>query len=229
MKIVNTPGNEQVEEMDKGYDVSRRRFFQLAGGIAGAGILLSACSRTPPSTFFVGSGDTGMMNYLNILEQVQAGFYIQLVKTPFYGMTASELSCFTDLRDQAIAHQAYWNALAGTSAIKAVVLNLSPVTFADQTSTLNNATILADLAVGAYNGSAQLFQNTDYILTAAKIATVQARRSAYVRDLNNYNSFADSTAVNSNGLDIPINPQNVMATLQGYIQTQFDANKLPTF
>jgi len=47
----HTPGNEQVEEVDKVYDVSRRRFFQLAGGIAGAGVLLAACRRTPPSIF----------------------------------------------------------------------------------------------------------------------------------------------------------------------------------
>lgn len=238
MKIVNTPVNEQVEEMDKGYDVSRRRFFQLAGGIAGAGLLLSACRRTPPSTFYVGSGDTGLLNYLYILEQVQAGFYTQAVLTPYYGLTVSESGCFTDLRDQAIAHREYFRALAGKNAINTIVLNLSPVTFADRTSTLTNAIILADLAVGAYNGTAQLFQNTDYIITASKIVTVQARRSAYMRDLLSdnktgtpayHNTFADSTVINSTGMDQVLTPQVVMASLQSYIQTQFDINKLPTF
>ena len=210
MKIVNTPANEQVEEMDKGYDVSRRRFFQLAGGIAGAGILLAACRRTEPSTSYVGSGDTGLLNYLYILEQVQAGFYTQAVLTPFYSLTVGESACFIDTRDQAIAHREYLHALVGKSAINPIVLDLSPVTFADRTSTLSNAIILADLAVGAYNGTAQLFTNTDYILTAGKIATVQARRSAYMRDLlsaanisspSYHNTFADTTVINSNGLD----------------------------
>jgi len=239
MKIVNTPGNEQVEEMDKVADQSRRRFFQLAGGIAGAGLLLAACRRTPPSTSYVGSGDTGLLNYLYILEQVQAGFYTQAVLTPYYGLTVSESTCFSDTRDQAIAHREYLHGLVGTGAINKIVLDLSPVTFADRTSTLSNAIILADLAVGAYNGTAQLFTNTDYILTTSKIATVQARRSAYMRDLlsDNYatnpllyhNTFADSTVINSNGLDQALTPQVVMASLQNYIQTKFDINKLPTF
>ena len=229
MKIVNTPGNEQVEEMDKVNDVSRRRFFQLAGGIAGAGVLLAACRTTPPSTFFVGSGDAGLINYLNIIEQVQAGFYAQAVSTSYLNITVSEYTCFTDLRDQAIAHRDYWNTLAGANAINKIVLDLSPVTFADRTSTLINAITLAELAVAAYNGTAQLFSNTDYILTAGKIATVQARRGAYMRDLLSYNSFANSPAVNSNGLDLVSNPQNVMGSLQQYIQTKFDINKLPTF
>ena len=229
MKIVNTPGNDQVEEMDVINDVSRRRFFQLAGGIAGAGILLAACRRTPPSTFFVGSGDVGLLNYLNVLEQVQVGFYTQAVITPYYNLTPSESLCLSDTRDQAIAHQAYWNALAGTGAIAAVVLDMSPVTFADQSSVLNNAINLADLAVSAYNGTAQLFQNTNYILAAAKIATVQARRSAYMRDLLNYNSFASNSAVNTSGLDLVASPPSVMASLQAYNQTKFDVIKLPSF
>jgi len=227
MKIVNTPGNEQVEEVDKIQDVSRRRFFQLAGGIAGAGILLAACRRTPPSNLYVGSGDVGLINYLNVIEQVQAGFYIQAVLTPYYGLNPSESTCLTDTRDQAIAHRDYWNTIAGTNAIGTIVPDWTQVTFADQSSVLKNAIILADLAVSAYNGTAQLFQDTDYILTAAKIATVQARRSAYMRDLLNYNSFA--ATVNSSGLDIIASPTSVMASLQPYMQSKFDVSKLPTF
>ncbi len=227
MKIVNTPGNEQVEEVDKVYDVSRRRFFQLAGGIAGAGVLLAACRRTPPSNFYVGSGDVGLINYLNVIEQVQAGFYIQAVLTPYYGLNVSESTCLTDTRDQAIAVRDYWNTIGGTNAIGTIVTDWTLVTFADRSSMLSNALYLADLAVSAYNGTAQLFQNTDYILTAAKIATVQARRSAYMRDLLTYNSFA--ATVNTNGLDSIASPTSVMASLAPYMQTKFDVSKLPTF
>lgn len=227
MKIVNTTGNEQVEEIVQAPDVSRRRFFQLAGGIAGAGVFLAACRRTPPSNLYVGSGDVGLINYLNVLEQVQAGFYIQAVITPYYGLTVSESTCLTDTRDQAIAHRDYWHTIAGTNAIGTIVTDWTQVTFADQSSMLSNAIILADLAVSAYNGTAQLFQDTDYILTAAKIATVQARRSAYMRDLLNYNSFA--ATVNSSGLDVIASPTSVMSSLQAYLQSKFDVSKLPTF
>ena len=45
MNIEKSPAMQQVEEMDKVSDLSRRRFFQLAGGIAGAGLILSACKK----------------------------------------------------------------------------------------------------------------------------------------------------------------------------------------
>ena len=229
MEILNTPGNEQVAETEKGYDVSRRRFFQLAGGIAGAGVILSACRRTPPSTTYVGSGDAGLLNMLYIVEQVQAGFYIQAAITPYYGMTSSESLCFIDLRDQAIAHREYLKTLLGTNAAKPIVLNLSLSTFADRTSTLANAYALADIAVGAYNGAARLVSSTDFLQALSKIATVQARRSAYMRDTLTYNSFADNSAVDSNGLDLATEPASVMAAIEQYIQTKFDISKLPSF
>ena len=159
MKLLNTTGNVQEVETEKGFDLSRRRFFQLAGGITGAGLVLSACRTTPPSTTYVGSGDAGLLNMMYIVEQVQAGFYTQAAITPYYGITTSESSCFIDLRDQAIAHSEYLAALLGTNAAKPIVLNLSLAIFADRTSTLANAYGIADLAVGGYNGAARLQQD----------------------------------------------------------------------
>src|SRR4051812_2031441 len=118
MKIWNTPAEEQVEEMKGGYDVSRRRFFQLAGGIAGAGILFSACKKTSgPTDVYIGSGDTALLNYLYILQQVEAAFYTQAVLTNYYGITESELQLLTDVRDQEIAHREFFKALLGTDAV----------------------------------------------------------------------------------------------------------------
>jgi len=226
---LNTAGNDEVAEMDKGYDVSRRRFFQLAGGVTGAGLLLAACRRTPPSTTYAGSGDAGLLNVLYFIEQVQAGFYTQAALTPYYGITASESLCFTDLRDQAIAVKEYLKILLSKNAAAPIVLDLSLTTFADRTSTLSNAANLADIAVGAYNGAARLFTDTDFIHATSKIVTVMARRSAYMRDTLNYNSFADNTAVNSNGLDLATEPATAMAQIEQYIQTKFDISKLPSF
>ena len=235
MKILNTPGDQQVSETDNRHDVSRRRFFQLAGGITGAGLVLSACRRTPSYTTFIGDGDAGLMNMMYVVEQVQAGFYTQAVLTPYYNITTSESLCFVDLRDQAIAHSEYLKALLGAKAAKPIVLNLSLAIFADRTSTLANAFGIADLAVGGYNGAARLLSSTDYIHTISKIATVQARRSAYMRDtLNfyahgNYDTFADASAVDSNGLDLATQPASVMAGIEQYIQTKFDISTLPSF
>jgi len=229
MEILNTTANEPVVETDKGLNTSRRRFFQLAGGITGAGLLLAACRRTPPSTTFVGEGDAGLMNMLYIIEQVQAGFYTQAAITPFFDLTHSESLCFIDCRDQAIAHREYMKILLGKNAAKTITLDLSLTTFADRTSTLTNAYIIADIAVGAYNGAARLLTDSQLLQAISKIVTVQARRSAYMRDTLNYNSFGDNTAVDANGLDLATQPADAMALIQQYIQTKFDISKLPSF
>ena len=228
MKIKNAPGNEQVEEMDKVYDVSRRRFFQLAGGIAGAGLLLSACRRrSGPTDTFLGSGDTALLNYFYVIQQLEAAFYTQAVATPYYGLTVSESLLLTDVRDQEIAHSEFLNKILGANAVSNIVVNFSAITFADRSSVLKYAAIFEDMAVSAFNGAAGLFSNPQYVYMLAKMTSVEARHSACFRDLLNYNSFADSTAVSSLGLDLAGTPATVFASAEAYLQTTFDSSKLP--
>ncbi len=211
------------------HDVSRRNFFKLAGGIAGAGIVLSACKRTPPDTIYVGSADSALLNYLFMLESVLAAFYARSYSDgpQYYGLTKSELELLQDLRDHSLAHKQFLKKLAGTAAIPEIVTNLSTITFADRNNTLQNAIKMEDMAVGAYNGAAIRFKNSDFTFAAAKMATVQARHAAYLRDILTVNSFSDSTVVNANGLDQVLAPAAVMAVLKPYIQTKLDLTKLP--
>ena len=218
--------NPEVKD-EKIADFSRRRFFQFAGGLAGAGILFSACHKTPPSTFFVGSGDVGLLNYLYILKQVQSNFYIQANNTPYYGMDQNELELIADLRDHQLAHRDLLQAILSSSAIPKIVTNFPTVTFASRSSVLSYSILFEDLAVGAINGALPLFSNTEYIPYIAKMASLNARHSAYLRDITTYGTFADSTVIAANGLDQALQPLSVMATLEKYIQTTFDTSKLP--
>ena len=228
MKIMNAPGHEQVEEMDVVYNVSRRRFFQLSGGIAGAGLLLSAChKRSGPTDVYIGEGDIALLNLLYITQQVEAAFYTQAVATPYYGLTESESLLLTDIRDQEIAHREFFKTLLAKAAIPAIKVNLSPVTFADRTSVFTRAYALEDMVVAAYNGAARLFTNADYVSAIAKMVTVEARHSAYFRDIWDHNTFADSTVVDVNGFDPATTPAASLGNISMYIDTHFDASKLP--
>ena len=227
MTLHNTPVYKQEEATGEGYNLSRRRFFQLTGGIAGAGIILSSCKKTPTSTIFLGTGDTALLNYFYILEQLEAAFYTQAVATPYYGITASETQLLADVRDHEIAHKDFLKTLLGTGAITDIVPNLSAVVFADRTSVLSHAYAFEDLGVSAYNGAAELFTNTAYAIELAKIVSVEARHAAYFRDILHYDTFADSTVISPNGLDQKNSPQAVLAIAQAYIQTTFDSRKLP--
>ena len=227
----NAPENIQVEEMDKVYDVSRRRFFQFAGGLAGAGLLLSAasCRRTRDSDIYVGEGDTGLLNYLYIIKQVTAAFWTQAVATPYYNITKSESDLQPDLRDQEIAHREFLRSILAANGLGTVVTDLSPVTFADKTNFLNNAILLEDLTVAAYHGTLKLFASAEYIPVIAKMASVDARHASYVRHLLAHNTFGDGTAIDVNGLSMAVSPTTGMNTIGKYLQTKFDSSKLPTY
>jgi hypothetical protein len=228
MEIKKTPVLLQAEDMDKGFDVSRRRFLQLAGGITGAGVLLSACHpRSGTKSVYLGAEDTALLNYLYILEQIESMFYIQAVKTIYLNISALELTLLTDVRDQEIAHCEFIQALLGPNAIPAIAPDFSGVTFTDRTSVLTNAAAIEDMVIAAYNGCATLFTNTSYTFALTKMVTVEARHSAYFRDMLTYNSFADATVISTNGLDGSVTPATGLSMAKQYTQTLFDSSKLP--
>jgi len=212
---------------------SRRGFLQIAGGVTGAGLLLDACRKGASTSVYMGTGDVSLLNYLYIINQVQAGFYTQAFATAYYdtnGATRlSEYQFLQDLRDHQLAYMGLFQAMLGTSAIEKVQLQLSQVTFADRTSTLSHATTMQDWAAGAYNGAARLFKNTMYIPIIAKIASVEARHAEYVRDALNWGTFGDDTVVDVNGLGQALSPNTVMPFFQTYIQTTFDYSQVPSF
>ena len=91
---------------------SRRNFLRKAGMTTAAGVAILAvgCKKDEPTTpatgtVDLGSGDVGILNYAYALEQLEAAFYIQVITTPYVGMSAAELSILTDIRDHEIIHR----------------------------------------------------------------------------------------------------------------------------
>jgi hypothetical protein len=208
---------------------SRRRFFQLAGGITGAGLLLAACHKSSSNNSGVnlGSGDIGILNYAYALEQLEAAFYTQVIATQYTGITSDEVSLLTDIRDHEIAHREFFKTAIGSSAIPALTVNFSSIDFTSRTSVLGTAKAFEDLGVSAYNGAGRLITSADYLLIAGKIVSVEARHAAYIRDLLTANSFAASDVVDTNGLDAERTPAAVLAIAGAYITTQINASNLP--
>ncbi len=219
--------NTLDSQLSKGY--SRRNFLQLAGGVAGAGLLLASCRRTPPDSYFVGVGDAGLLNYLYMFETVMAAFYTRSYEQgpAYYSMTLSELELLADLRDHQLIHKEFLKQILGRDVMGEILPDLSAITFADRTNTLTHAIALEDMLTGAYAGALTRFTDTTYVAPISKIMTVQARHAAYVRDILTANSFADSVVVDSNGFGQALSPQEVMATLKTYIATHLDYSKVP--
>jgi hypothetical protein len=229
MNINNKPEVADGQDNELTFNTSRRQFFQLAGGLAGAGLLIASCRRTPPSDTYLGAGDVALLNYLFVLKQVTVAFYTQAVATPYYGITQSELELQMDLRDQEVAHREFLKKLLGADAVKTIVTQLSQVTFADKSSFLTNASTLEDISAAAYPGVIRLLKDQSYIAPLSKMCAVDGRHAGYVREVLTHNFFFSNSNLDSNALNWVISPALGMAQLGNYLETRFDTSKLPTF
>ncbi len=221
-----------TEDQDTGYfnsvaNPSRRKFFQMSGGLVGAGMLFAACHKSSDSGINLGSGDTGVLNYAYALEQLEAAFYTHVISSPYTGMSADELALLTDIRDHEIAHREFFKAALGSSTIPALTVNFSSITFSDRNSVLTTAQAFEDLGVSAYNGAGRLITDPTYLGVAGKIVSVEARHAGYIRDLLSFNSFASSSAVSASGLDAEATPAAVLATASKYLSSKLNASNLP--
>ena len=210
--------------------MSRRRFFGYAGALAGAGILISTtgCQKEEDPGIDMGAGDSGILNYIYTLEQLKAAFYIRVMTTPFEGMNATEEFYFEDIRAHEIAHREFFKNALGGSAIVGVEFDLSSIDFGKRTPVLDTAIMFEDLSVSAYNGAASLLTSAELLMANTKIASVEARHAAALRDLKLSGTFADDTVVNdANGLDLVRLPEDVLAIMSPYIKTKLNSENLP--
>ena len=217
---------------------SRRKFIQFTGA---AGLLttgLAGCQKIldhfpkPGSgnskAVDLGSGDIGILNYAYALEQLEAAFYIKIQESPYSGISDSELSLLKDIRNHEIAHREFFKTALGSKAIQQLDFDFSSIKFNERGSVLGTAKAFEDLGVSAYNGAGSLIADTNYLLLAGKIVSVEARHAAYIRDLLSYGSFADGTVINNDGLDTSRKPKDVLAIAGKYIKNKIDASKLPS-
>lgn len=228
--------------------VSRRKFLNYAGLSAGALLFAASCkketSQNPSLTSDIrslggghdggkavvslGSGDIGILNYAYALEQLEAAFYIRALQTPYAGISDKEMEYLSDVRDHEIAHREWFKNVLGDNRIGGVIVNFSSINFDSRESVLGTAKALEDVGVSAYNGAGELLQSATYLLFAGKIVSVEARHAAALRDMIAYGSFADSTAIDMNGLDLVRTPAEVLAIASGFISTKIISSDLPT-
>ena len=240
----------ESSERQNASQVSRRKFLNYAG-LSTAGVLLAtSCKKefdqTPEDSLGfaglstgggqdggktvvnLGSGDIGILNYAYALEQLEAAFYIQVIASPYSGISTKEMEYLTDIRDHEIAHREWFKNVLGNRRIGGLIVDFSSIDFNSRASVLGAAKAFEDTGVSAYNGAGELLQSPEYLLFAGKIVSVEARHAAAIRDFLSYGSFADSTAVNSMGLDLYRTPPEVLAIIDTFVTTKILAQNLPT-
>ena len=224
--------------------IKRRSFFMYAGATAGAtALVLAGCSKdsdnmpAPAGTISLGAGDPGVLNYAYALEQLEAAFYAQVVKTPAGDFKTGELAYFTEVAAHEAIHRDFFKAAINRDAPGKLLQNLTPnfsgidftkrVKAASDTKlgVLDAAKAFEDLGVAAYNGAGKLIKTAAYLVIAGQIVSVEARHAAYIRELILPGSFAADDQVDPiSGLDKAMTPEAVITAAQGFIMEKLDAS-----
>jgi hypothetical protein len=240
---VGSPGEVVIDRPEKLFQPSTRRDFLRALGLGGSIVLLpsvfAACDNyddpVAPGTGGGAGGpvvlnlgnDFGILNYAYALEQLEAGFYTAvLASAAFNGMTAEQKEVFTDLRNHEVIHREFLRRALGNNAIPSLALNQTnaAAAVASIPVILRNAEAFEDLGVAAYNGAGKYLQSADFLLTAGKIVSVEARHAAAIRDLREAAGITAGAAAGTRfagddvviatgtyaGLDVKLEPSAVL-------------------
>jgi hypothetical protein len=192
-----------------------------------------------PSTVSVGTGDAGVLNYVYALEQLEAAFYTQVRTGSYYAGLANgsaERLVFDDLYYHEVIHRDFLKAAiqgAGATPLIDLKVDFTSINFNDRTSVLSTAKAFEDLGSAAYIGAGQYFTSATFLYIAGKIASVEARHAALIRDLISENTFvgndvltittASSSTVSTNyapagsSLERALAPAEVVAVANLYL------------
>lgn len=228
-----------------------RRGFLRAIGLGGTVVLLpsvfTACEDNAHSvTTEVNNGytasqtvrldlttDVGILNYAYALEQLEAAFYQQAVASSAYSaMPAAEQELVGDIKNHEAIHRDFLKAALSTAAIPGLSVNFG-ASFASRDSILNTAKVLEDTGVAAYNGAGQYIKDTNYLLVAGKIVSVEARHAAAIRDALDTTGIAfagDDVVDPVTGLDKALAPSAILAAVAatGFVTTSVAISAGPT-
>src|ERR1700744_1957248 len=175
--------NTQLEDFGNA-NMARRSFLRYAGvGAASVGLLATAACHKDHKVDLnngvdIGSGDYGILNYAYALEQLEAAFYTQVILTPYSGITASEKTMLTSIRDHEVLHREFFKAALSSNAIISLTPDFSSIDFTSRAKVLATAKAFEDLGVSAYDGAGYLIKNAAYLTVAGKIVSVEARHAA---------------------------------------------------
>ncbi|MBA2627892.1 MAG: ferritin-like domain-containing protein [Gemmatimonadales bacterium] len=220
----------------------RRQFLKWSGAAA---VLLAACdsgptdSSPPTPSYGVAKGgitdgaaavtidlsnDIGILNFAYALEQLEAAFYTMVVANQFTGGGAEEVQVFSDIKKHEVIHREFFRTALGSAAIPGLSFDFSSINFRSRGGVLGVALAFEELGVSAYNGAAQFISNTDYLVIAGKIVSVEARHASTIADLfrPNGKSFAPRA------FDLARGFNEVLAIADPYIATAVTLTNVPS-
>lgn len=231
--------SEAIAEKDS-FSISnmqRRQFLQFAGASTALTMGLISCKKEeiPATTPYINidntidfKDDTGLLNYIYALEQIEAAFYVKATASLPASFTPTQVLFFNDIKLHEIAHREFFKRFLGVAAIGVLEIDFSGIDFTDATAVLNAAKTFEDLGIAAYNDAIVRCKNDYNLILLSQVATVEARHAAYVRSQVSALSFADLTelaplgADATSALDVILAPGKVLEQASKYIKTKLN-------
>jgi hypothetical protein len=214
--------------------IQRRQFLQFAGASALAVGIISCKKQTyEAGTPSVNDGitidfksDTGLLNFIYALEQLEASFYSKIAESVPATFSALQQTYLSEIQLHEIAHREFFKRYLGIAGIKTLEFDFSSIDFTTKESVLTAAKTFEDLGVAAYNGVIAASKELATIVLAGQISSIEARHAAWIRnqivansasDLNELNNLG---AVAADGLDVVLTPTKVLEQASKYIKTK---------
>lgn len=219
--------------------MTRRRFLGAIG--AGASILLlptlfGACEDSIGHLTGSGGGtggaltfdlrtDVGIFRLVHTLEIVESAFYSALLaSTAFTLFTADEREVLTDIRNVETLHREFLRTALGAQAVPDFSAQLDQATLtrflASRDSILATARMLEHTGLATLNGAGKYIKDARNLLVAGKLASVEARHAAALRDFgppagtDATVAFAGDDVVDGNGRDVKLEAAATVTRLQ---------------
>jgi len=235
MRDVQTPLAPDSEHTRPG--TTRRDFLRLAG-LGGAALLLpsvlTACSedlvdpRLPANIDL--TTDAGVRNFAYLLVQYQWGFYQYVTALGYPGMRALESRTYSEITSQVTSQRSLFAAILPDGIPSAMRFDFDKLGLLDRSRVLEYAAELADTVEAAFHGLLLRARSAETLTLLAKIASVQSRQAAALRDLRdiaagNANSAqrvafaADDVVSPQTGSVRILTPADALERLRPYIIT----------
>jgi len=176
------------------------------------------------------SNDINTLNYALTLEHLEAAFYTQGLErfsdADFAAANYSSMvrSYINLIRTHEVSHVNLLTTVLnsqGALAVRACTYN-----FTAALSSLSNfiatARVLEATGTAAYDGAANTINDATYLQVAATIATVEARHTAFLSELNNASPFPDN-------FEPTLTPEQVIAAAAGFFVSCPDNTDFPYF
>ena len=168
--------------------------------------------------------DVGIFQLVDLLEQTEAALYTAVVASPaFNSFNPDEKEVFIDLRDAEVMHSQVVRALLGNRRLPDITGSINITTLNTILSSKQNiiasARMFEHFGVSGLNGGGKYLQDARNLAFAGKLASVEARHLAALRELlppagvNANTAFASDETIDPNGRDIKLEAGDVLNRL----------------